>query len=305
MLHFHYAINIIQGYYAQKSKTRQYEFGIIAVVHTFGRDVGFNPHVHALVTEGAIDEYKQWKDVPYISYEYLRKAWQKVLMDIFKRKFPQDQKVKNLINKCYAKRESGLYVNAEKRMTNARSAAKYIGRYLARPAIAEYRIIEYTGNKVTFLYDDHKTGKREKMTLSVPQFIGRVIMHVPKKNFLMVRRYGLYRRNFNKRAQKIVSLWKYMKNRQIKLLNEERKLRNKRWRERIIESFGHDPLRCEKCKGEMILFEIWSPKHDFVYHVWHTDEKGKFVKRFIWEEDPRNARRQGFRITGIAIPFPG
>ncbi len=45
-------------------------------------------------------------------------------------------------------------------MKNAKGAAKYIGRYLARPAIAEYRILGYDREHVTFWYEDHQTGKR-------------------------------------------------------------------------------------------------------------------------------------------------
>lgn len=49
--------------------------GVITVIHTFGRDLKFNPHIHALITEGALDIHKEWKKVEYISYEYLRKSW--------------------------------------------------------------------------------------------------------------------------------------------------------------------------------------------------------------------------------------
>ncbi|WP_297430459.1 transposase [Clostridium sp.] len=34
-------------------------------------------------------------------------------------------------------------INAKSRMKSARGAARYIGRYLARPAIAEYKILSY------------------------------------------------------------------------------------------------------------------------------------------------------------------
>ena len=34
--------------------------GIITVVHTFGRDLGFNPHVYVLVTEGGFDNNAKW-----------------------------------------------------------------------------------------------------------------------------------------------------------------------------------------------------------------------------------------------------
>ncbi|MCR6109457.1 transposase [Bacillus sp. A301a_S52] len=29
--------------------------GVITVIHTFGRDLKFNPYIHVLMTEGALD----------------------------------------------------------------------------------------------------------------------------------------------------------------------------------------------------------------------------------------------------------
>ena len=295
---------LVQKYFHDHGKFREYEVGVITVVHTFGRDMGFNPHVHALIAEGALDKFKQWKKVKYLSYEYLRKAWQKVLLDIFKERFPEDQKIKNLIRYYYQKYKKGFYVNAESKMRNARHAARYIGRYLARPAIAEYRILEYDGKTVRFWYEDHKTKKRQEMRLSVMQFIGRLVMHIPKKHFKMTRRYGLYRRGFNKRAQKIVSLWKYMKKRQLRLIKMKKKKRSLKWRERMIKSFGVDPVICKECGKEMELWEIWHPEHDYIFHIEHTDEKGRYRKKYKWEEDPRNERKRLARERGTTIPFP-
>jgi len=184
---------LIQRFFHNHGKFREYEVGVITVVHTFGRDIGFNPHIHALVAEGALDKFKQWKKISYISYNYLRKAWQKVLLDIFRERFSGDQKVKNLIRYYYNKYKEGFYVNAETRMRSARHAAKYVGRYLARPSIAEYRILEYDGEMVRYWYEDHDTKKRKEKRLPVMQFIGRLVMHIPKKHFKMTRRYGLYR----------------------------------------------------------------------------------------------------------------
>ncbi|WP_374121367.1 transposase [Paenibacillus sp. LHD-117] len=48
----------------------------------------------------------------------------------------------------YSRYKHGFYVNAEQRMKDAGGAAKYIGRYLASPAIAEYRIVKYDYHKV-------------------------------------------------------------------------------------------------------------------------------------------------------------
>ncbi|SDM68561.1 Transposase zinc-binding domain-containing protein [Halanaerobium congolense] len=296
---------LIQRYIDKKGKIHEYEAGIITVVHTFGRDMSFNPHVHALIAEGALDKYHQWSKVGYFSYKYLRKAWQKVLLDIFKERFSDNQKVQNLIKYFYIRYKEGFYVNAESRMNSARGAAKYIGRYLARPAIAEYRILEYDGKKVRFWYEDHKTKKRVELEMSAMKFIGRIIMHIPPKYFKMTRRYGLYRRGYNKRVKKIVALWKYMKRRQLRLIMHHKKTISLSWRERMIKSFGKDPVRCKNCGKEMVLYEIWHPLYDFLYHIEHTDDSGRYIKSNSWEVDPRYERKKLARKYGDPIPFPG
>jgi hypothetical protein len=87
------------------------------------------------------------------------------------------------------------------KMDDAQKAAKYVGRYIARPAIAESRIQGYDGKTVAFSSEDHETGetKLETLleTLSVLQFIGRLIMHIPQKGYQMVKRYGLYARHIS------------------------------------------------------------------------------------------------------------
>ena len=49
--------------------------GILAVAHTFGRDLKFNPHVHLLMTEGGL-RGSQWEPIPFLPYALLRKKWQ-------------------------------------------------------------------------------------------------------------------------------------------------------------------------------------------------------------------------------------
>jgi len=41
--------------------------GIIVVLHTYGRDLGFNPHIHVIMSEGGFDQNKEWVNIPYIS----------------------------------------------------------------------------------------------------------------------------------------------------------------------------------------------------------------------------------------------
>jgi len=75
-----------------------------------------------------------------------------------KANLPKTRENTQLIDDLFKRNDKGFYVNAEKKMTSARGAARYIGRHMARPALAEYKIIRYDGRMVTFWYIDHKTG---------------------------------------------------------------------------------------------------------------------------------------------------
>ncbi|MGY0695042.1 IS91 family transposase [Virgibacillus sp. FSP13] len=256
---------VFQYHNKKKSKKREFRSGIITVIHTFGRDLKFNPHIHALVTEGALDNQNEWVNNGYIPYEYLRKSWQKVVLDLLKKWYPTNRKVLELIDDLYQRYPKGFYVNAEKKMTNAKRVAKYIGRYLARPAIAEYRIEDYDGKTVHYWYEDHKTGKRVDKKIPVYRFLFEILQHIPPKHFRMVGRYGLYSRRSHRKAQQILSLYAFMRTKQISFLLETKR-KKKTYRQRMIESFEKDPLECPHCQREMELVGIWHAEYGWIYH---------------------------------------
>jgi hypothetical protein len=280
---------VIQYYYRRKNKSKQYEVGLITVIHTFGRDLKFNPHIHTLVTEGALDQTKQWKSVEYISFAYLRKSWQKLLMDLMLKWFPKDTKVKELVNQLYQRYKHGFYVNAEQRMKDARGAAKYIGRYLARPAIAEYRIVKYDYHKVHYWYEDHQTKKRVDVVAPVMQFIYDMVQHIPPKHFRMVGRYGLYSRSKNKESQKIINLWRYRVHRQIEMTFPKAERRKKTYRERMIETYDRDPIQCPCCKHRMLLVVIWHADYGRIYYY---DEERERTWDKKWGVNAYERKRQ-------------
>jgi len=258
--------------------------GIIAIVHTFGGDLKFNPHVHMLITEGGLTSNNQWDDIPFLPYALLRKKWQYYLLTELKALLPKTSENAQLIDYLFKSKSKGFYVNAEKKMTSARFAARYIGRYMARPALAEYRIIRYDGKTVTFWYKDHATNRKVTITLEVKEFIKRLIDHIPVKGFKMVRRYGIYSRRSKSISIKILQKCKRFIQMTIEFINDGYKKIS--WRERIIRSFGKDPLLCPKCREEMLLWRIWHPKYGTIFELSRdgpfenaqTDNANKVVK---------------------------
>lgn len=258
------AYGVVSNYYETKVKGK-HEVGLIAVVHTFGSDLKWNPHIHALFTEGGIDKTNKWfEKISHIPYNYLRKSWQKLVLDIIRENF-KDIRTKQLINRLYKKYKEGFYVNAQRDLTNIKQASKYIGRYLARPAIAEYRITNYDGKNVTFWYENKQPKEKRIVTVDVLEFIGKITQHIHPKGFRVVRRYGLYSRSKNKLSIEIIKLYNFMKQRNInEIIDRKIKLR-KSFKDRLIETFGVNLFKCTKCSSDMVLWEVWSSTYGFIY----------------------------------------
>jgi hypothetical protein len=236
--------------------------GIITVVHTFGRNLDFNPHVHVLMTQGGLDDDANWVDVNFLPYPKLRKQWQYYLLTQLRKVLPETDDTSKFIGKLFVKYANGFYVNAENKMDDPRKAAKYVGRYIARPAISESRIQGYDGKTVAFSYVDHDTGKTKSKILPVLQFIGRLVMHIPKKGYQMVKRYGLYARHIRPAFSKALELLRRAKQLLLSFFSKRFT-----WRQRVIDSFRRDPLLCPVCGTEMELWFIWHPEYGVLYNI--------------------------------------
>ena len=261
------ANSVLKRIFKKVSKKEEYMPGVATVIHTFGGDLKWNPHVHVIVTEGGMGKITEWKNINYFNYKSLRRSWQKGLLDaLLKNVSKKRRELKNIINRLYSEKKEGFYVFADRVIKNSKGAIKYVGRYTGRPAIANSRIVSYDGEQVTYYYNDKETGKRVEITISVFEFIKRVIVHIADRGFQMIRYYGLYA---NKRKDKP----RIMKMLSEKLIEFAEK--HKSWRKRIQMSFGHDPLSCPKCKTEMVLIDIVYPVIGSVLSLIHARECAK------------------------------
>ena len=227
-------------------KSERYTLGFISCLHTFGRDLKFNPHIHVLFCEYASGITTPYKKV-FLPFDKLRKSFQYTLLSKLEDAFGKI-KFRALKNKIYANSSNGFYVYAKDNSSiDTKSTISYIIRYSCRPAIAESRIIYYDGKIVKYWYDRHEDGKRVVDTLSVFDFIKLLIIHIPDKYFNMIRYYGFYLKPLRS------------SNKLFKLFNDYYfKARNciSSWRNRLIYFFGNDPLICKSCGKEMSLYSI-------------------------------------------------
>ena len=220
--------------------------GFICVLHTFGRDLKWNPHIHCLISELGIANNNAFRKKTHFNYTFLRNAFQTVLLNLLETRFGKS--FKNVKATCYKNHDNGFYVYAKPNKCNHDQVIKYIGRYLGRPVIASSRIDKYDGNFVTFHYNRHEDDKLVYETLPVLEFIKKLIRHIPEKHFKMVRYYGIYARH-RQSDQMIRRMRSPGKHSYFRSLNS--------WRNSIFFSFGYDPLKCHNCGNLMSLLDIF------------------------------------------------
>lgn len=190
----------------QMIKTRRKAIpGVICVLHPYGKDLTLNPHVHVLATEGGLTKQGEWIPVTFLEYRKLRRIWQYQLLTALKKQMPKTWENSRLIDSLFKNNPEGFYIYAKQRVTNPRKTARYIGRYVRHPAIAESRITEFNPetNTVTFWY--WRDGTKKTVTISAQEFIDRLVQLIPDKNMKLIRYYGLYARRTRNKLQKILT----------------------------------------------------------------------------------------------------
>lgn len=214
--------------------------GFFAFLHTFGRDLKFNPHIHILIAEMKISdiEIKKWE---YFNYDALSFRFQKILTDLMLKRIPEF--TKSDAKKSYLNHPNGFYVYAEKKeFKSLKDGIEYVCRYCGRLAISENRIIKYENNMVTFYYNAHEDDSYHEVTVTASQFILLLLRHIVPKNYKTIRYYGFYRK-------------KPIQHNKIKKLIDDIKIPFRKqflnFEISIQKFFNRNPLYCPHCDVKM------------------------------------------------------
>lgn len=243
---FHSVNSVITRMFFKMNKSKNFTPGFIMVLHTFGRDLKWNPHIHCLISEGGYSDDGFWRNVKHFDYTFLRNAFRTALLNEMESKIGSS--FKKVKAKCYREHQQGFYVYAKPNLCDPRIVVKYIGRYLARPVISTSRIDKYDGEMVTFHYNRHEDEQYIEETIPAMEFIQRLIRHIPEKHFKMIRYGGIYARHreIDSKLYRAISKSKHHIYRSFN-----------QWRTAILSSFGYDPLVCPDCQHRMEFLELY------------------------------------------------
>jgi len=271
---FEAAAETITYRFNDRNKSENYVPGMICVLHTFGRDLKWNPHIHMILCEEAIGNSNIWKKFNHINYEGLRRSWQFSILKRLLEKI-EDPSFKPLVDKLYKDHKFGFYVNSPPVKNFNAGVINYIVRYAGRPVLAQSRITNYDDESITFKYTPHGSDEDISETLSVFDFIKKLIIHIPGRHFKMIRYYGFYCER-NSKYKQYLHKAKRVESHMVKQMKKT----NKSWRKRILSTFRHDPIICIYCKTELELIDVFcDPRKIKFYYYLSGNREDPYYRR--------------------------
>ena len=243
---------VIESWFHDKYKKKNITPAFISVLHTYGRSIIWNPHIHMILLEGGINK-DGFVPVNFFSYAAFRKRFMKVLLDLLDKEI-NTVEFKNLKRTLYKNLKDGFYVySPPSKFKSVDALIKYVTRYVSRPVMAESRILDYDGTYVTFWYQRHEDNKIVIEKIHDFEFISRIILHIPEKNQKYIRYYGCYHEYTKIVTSKMKEIFRKFNQKSIELKKTITK-----WRLNIQFSFNIDPLKCPNCDTIMIYAEsVW------------------------------------------------
>ena len=193
------------------------EIGFFAVLHSWGQNLQFHPHLHCVVPGGGPSpDGQRWIScrpgfflpVRVLSrlfrrlfLESLQKACDSGELQFFSALEPLRERVAFARHLGRAK-GSEWVVYAKRPFAGPQQVLDYVGRYTHRVAISNNRLLDIENDQVRFHWKDYRHGDQIKtMTLSGEEFIRRFLLHVLPNRFQRIRYYGFLANRY--RQQKL------------------------------------------------------------------------------------------------------
>jgi len=182
------------------------EIGFFGILHTWGQNLLFHPHLHCVIPGGGFSpDRANWIHPRYPFFLPV-----KILSKVFRGKFVAGLKyahrqgrltsARSIEHLAKPKRFAAFLrtlfrqdwvVYAKPAFGGPEQVLRYLGRYTHRVAISNHRLVAFDGNHVTFRWKDYARGNKQRlMVVSAAEFIRRFLVHVLPKGFVRIRHFG-------------------------------------------------------------------------------------------------------------------
>ena len=218
--------------------------GFFGVLHTWGRQLQYHPHIHYIVPGGGVDKKTRCWKASRAGYFVSQKALSKLFRGKLKAAL-HERHLLTEINTAVWGRD--FVVNIQTVGDSPEGALKYLAPYVFKAAISDGRITSVSDGQVTFSYKKSGSNRYRKMTLDVVEFMRRFLQHILPKGFMKIRYFGFMGPGSSFKTQQITLMIEVAY--EFKLVFEPAACEiTKPWK----------PV-CSKCGGKLQLIQVILP----------------------------------------------
>lgn len=233
--------------------------GAIASFHSWSQTMWIHPHAHFLVTGGGVNPAGQWvkaKNNFLLPGRVLTAKFRGKFLAFLEKELENDklvlpegiskQQCANLFNKLG---RTKWHVRIMPPYKHGQGVIKYLGRYVRGGPISDHRVRKTGEDSICLRYKDETRTQHKFMTLSVSEFMGRVIRHVPEEGVHHARSYGLFAPAKNQQlddARKLLG--------QFPVQNPE----ELSWQDACSQAGNLHPELCPICGKKLIRRELYA-----------------------------------------------
>jgi len=182
------------------------EIGFFAVLHSWGQNLLFHPHLHCVVPGGGISpDGARWISCRpnfFLPVKVLSRLFRRLFLRYLQESFDAGrlqfftslqalQDPQAFTRHLDLVRDVEWVVYAKPPFAGPQQVVDYVGRYTHRVAISNHRIVDIEDGQVKFNWRDYRDNNQQKtMPLTADEFIRRFLLHVLPSGFHRIRYYG-------------------------------------------------------------------------------------------------------------------
>ena len=240
------------------------DIGVTMVLHTWGQNLSYHPHVHCIVPGGGLSpsalSFIRSRRKFFIPVRILSRVFKGKLLAFIQNahgkltfagstgQWSDTKAFMGLMKSLY---EKEWVVYCKKPFKETSNIVQYLSRYTHKVAIYNNRLTGMDDRNVRFRYRDYRDkNKIKEMSLTGEEFIRRFLLHVLPSGFQKIRYYG-----FLSNRQRKVKLSRCFK---LLRLPAPEKVKYHA-RELMLKVLGKDITVCPHCGGTWIRYESILP----------------------------------------------
>lgn len=192
------------------------ETGFFGILHTWGQNLLYHPHIHYLVPGGGLSpDHDRWlacRPGFFLPVRILSALFRRRLLDALDKLFADGQL--QFFGEQEPLREPGAFrayldplrhkdwvIYVKPPFGGPQQVLEYLGRYTHRVAISNQRLLSLAHGQVTFQWKDYRHPQRPRvMTVSAEEFLRRFLLHTLPDGFQRIR-FGGFLANCHRRSK--------------------------------------------------------------------------------------------------------